>query len=116
MDDNTLELTLLYDFFGELLTDKQREFFEYYYQDDLSLSEIAEIAGVSRAGAHEAVARARERLMEFEARTGVVARFKEAGRKVDALLEQVARLEASPDAGTRAAAAELRVGLLDLKG
>ncbi|MCF0120566.1 MAG: DNA-binding protein, partial [Oscillospiraceae bacterium] len=41
MNDNFLRMTLLFDYYGELLTDKQREYFDYYYNDDLSLAEIA---------------------------------------------------------------------------
>ena len=49
---------MLYDFYGELLTDRQKEFFDYYYNDDLSLSEIAENAGISRQGVRDVIVRA----------------------------------------------------------
>jgi predicted DNA-binding protein YlxM (UPF0122 family) len=45
LKNQTYRMTMLYDFYGELLTDRQKEFFDFYYNDDLSLSEIAENAG-----------------------------------------------------------------------
>ena len=50
MDDNKLRHTMLFDFFGELLSDKQREYFDLYHNEDYSLSEIAEKANISRQG------------------------------------------------------------------
>ena len=47
MQDKKLAMIMLFDFFGELLTEKQREYFDLYYNEDLSLSEIAEKRGVS---------------------------------------------------------------------
>ena len=58
MKNQTYRMTMLYDFYGELLTDRQKEFFDYYYNDDLSLSEIAENAGISRQGVRDVIVRA----------------------------------------------------------
>ena len=51
MKNQTYRMTMLFDFYGELLTERQREFFDLYYNEDLSLSEIAENNGISRQGA-----------------------------------------------------------------
>ena len=67
--------TMLFDFFGELLTDKQKEYFDLHYNNDLSLSEIAESEGISRQGVWDIIRRAEESLRRYEARTGLVARF-----------------------------------------
>ena len=50
MKNQTYRMTMLFDFYGELLTERQKEFFDLYYNEDLSLAEIAENAGISRQG------------------------------------------------------------------
>ncbi|MGE4483527.1 MAG: YlxM family DNA-binding protein [Oscillospiraceae bacterium] len=77
MEDDTLDMTLLFDFFGDLLTEKQREYFDLYHNEDLSLSEIAENAGISRQGVRDNIVRAENALRGFEEKTGVVHRFRE---------------------------------------
>jgi predicted DNA-binding protein YlxM (UPF0122 family) len=61
-----------YDTYGAFLTDKQRELMELHYNDDLSLAEIAERAGITRQGAHDALKRAAEALERYEARLGLM--------------------------------------------
>ena len=75
MDDKTLNMTMLYDFFGDLLTTKQRECFDLYHNEDLSLSEIAEKNGISRQGVFDIIARAEKTLIGFEQKTNVVAKW-----------------------------------------
>ena len=75
MDDNTLRMTMLFDFFGELLTDKQREYSDLYHNEDLSLSEIGQKAGISRQGVFDIISRAENTLLELENKTGVVQRW-----------------------------------------
>jgi len=77
MSDNTLHMTMLFDFFGDLLTKKQREYFDLYHNEDLSLSEIADTAGISRQGVHDIINRAEKLLEEFEEKTGVVQKWTE---------------------------------------
>lgn len=50
MKNQTYRMTMLFDFYGEILTDRQKEFFDLYYNEDLSLAEIAENYGISRQG------------------------------------------------------------------
>lgn len=69
-----LELLLLFDYYGELLTEKQRACFDLYYNQDLSLSEIAEETGVSRQGVHDSLSRAEAALRTMEEKTGAAAR------------------------------------------
>ncbi|MBR5134740.1 MAG: DNA-binding protein [Clostridia bacterium] len=71
-----MDVPLLYDFYGDMLTDKQRDMIEQYYDQDLSLSEIAENAGISRQGVRDSVKRAEMQLIEMEERLGVVAKVK----------------------------------------
>ena len=75
MPDETVWRTMLFDFYGELLTEKQREYFDLHYNSDLSLAEIAEASGISRQGVWDIIRRAQAILRETEAKTGLVARF-----------------------------------------
>ena len=64
--DKILEQALLYDFYGELLTAHQKEIYEQFVLDDLSLGEIAADAGISRQGVHDIVKRCARSLEEYE--------------------------------------------------
>jgi predicted DNA-binding protein YlxM (UPF0122 family) len=71
---------MLLDFYGELLTDKQREYYDLYYNEDLSLSEIAENVGITRQGVHDIIVRAENTLLETERKTGLIKRFRNCRR------------------------------------
>lgn len=68
-------MTLLLDFYGDMLTEKQRSFISFYYNDDLSLSEIAADEGITRQGVRDAIKRAENQLISMEERLGLVSRF-----------------------------------------
>ncbi len=72
-----LEIVTLLDFYGEMLTQKQHDFLEYYYNDDLSLSEIAVNEGITRQGVRDAIKRAEKQLFDMEEKLGLVRRFAE---------------------------------------
>ena len=72
-----LEISFLLDFYGEMLTQKQHDFLDYYYNDDLSLSEIAENEGITRHGVRDAIKRAEAQLFDMEQRLGLAHRFTE---------------------------------------
>ena len=74
MKSDSLTMTLLLDYYGGLLTEKQRTCFDLYYNQDLSLSEIAEGEGISRQGVHDTIARAEGLLRRAEESAGCVAR------------------------------------------
>ena len=85
-----LEQALLYDFYGELLTDHQKEIYEQFVLEDLSLSEIAESAGISRQGVHDLVKRCNKILEGYEAKLHLVEKFlsvKEKVKEMDSLLK-----------------------------
>ncbi|MCI9415351.1 MAG: YlxM family DNA-binding protein [Clostridiales bacterium] len=71
-----MEIALLFDFYGDMLTDKQRDVVELYYNDDLSLSEIAENEGITRQGVRDSIKRAEAQLLEMEDRLGLARRFR----------------------------------------
>ena len=72
-----LEISLLLDFYGDMLTEKQREVIEYYYNDDHSLSEIADNEGITRQGVRDSIKRAEFQLLDMEERLGLARRFRE---------------------------------------
>ena len=72
-----LEISLLLDFYGEMLTEKQREVIEYYYNDDLSLAEIADNQGITRQGVRDVIVRAEAYMNDIEDHTGLLKRFLE---------------------------------------
>ena len=73
--EKNLNVSVLLDFYGDMLTEKQREAVECYYNDDLSLSEIADNQGISRQGVRDAIKRAEALLFEMEDRLGFAKRF-----------------------------------------
>ncbi|MBQ8802719.1 MAG: YlxM family DNA-binding protein [Tyzzerella sp.] len=86
-----LKQSLLYDFYGELLTEHQKEIYEQFIVEDLSLSEIAKDAGVSRQGVHDLIKRCNKTLEEYEAKLHLVEKFlsvKEKVHRINELLEE----------------------------
>lgn len=75
MTDPAFRMTMLYDFYGDLLTERQKEFYDLYYNEDFSLAEIAENAGISRQGVRDVIVRAEAILTEMEEKTGIIQRF-----------------------------------------
>lgn len=75
MKSDTFHMSMLFDYYGELLTEKQRELFDLYYNEDLSLAEIAEHVGISRQGVRDAIVRSESVLRETEDRLGLVKKY-----------------------------------------
>ncbi len=89
--EKDLEIGLLLDFYGELLSASRRQAAELYYNEDLSLSEIAEDAGITRQGVRDSIAKAKAQLTEYEDKLGLAAKF----RFIENTLEDIIpRLEA----------------------
>ena len=89
--DEIFKQSLLYDFYGELLTEHQKEIYEQFIVDDLSLSEIAKDAGISRQGVHDLIKRCNKILEEYEEKVHLVERFlsvKEKVHQIDGLLAE----------------------------
>ena len=112
-----LDITILLDFYGDMLTPKQREFLDYYYNEDLSLSEIAANVGITRQGVRDIIVRAEATLLDYEERTGIVARFQQRNADIDRA-EEIARSISESAKGSDIAnmAEELTVILESLKG
>ena len=83
--NQTYRMTMLLDFYGEILTQRQREFFDLYYNEDLSLAEIAENYDISRQGVRDAIVRAEAAMNELEDKTGLLKRFMRLREKIDSI-------------------------------
>ena len=86
MSDGRLRQTMLLDFYGELLTEKQRLCMDLHYNEDLSLAEIAENCGISRQGVRDVIVRAENAMTELEDKTGLVRRFLQMQQHVDRII------------------------------
>lgn len=73
--EKIVEQGLLYDFYGELLTEHQRHIYEDVVMNDMSLSEIAQEAGISRQGVHDLIKRCDKTLEEYESKLHLMERF-----------------------------------------
>ena len=80
--EKIFEQALLYDFYGDLLTEHQRQVYESAVFDDMSLGEIASEQGISRQGVHDLIKRCDKILLEYEAKLHLVERFTKAKQKI----------------------------------
>ncbi len=90
-----LEQALLYDFYGELLTDHQKRIFEQVVLEDLSLSEIAADEGISRQGVHDLVKRCNKALIGYEEKLHLVEKFLKIKQKLEHMNEVLESSEAN---------------------
>ncbi len=93
MEDSRVMRSMLLDFYGQLLTEKQRECFDLHFNEDLSLSEIAEQSGISRQGVWDNIRRAEATLRELEEKTGLVGRVMELERELEEARGELRRLK-----------------------
>ncbi len=85
MKNQAYRMALLFDFYGDMLTDRQKEFYDLYYNEDLSLAEIAENYGISRQGVRDVIVRAEATLTELEEKTGIIRRFHKTQEQLQAM-------------------------------
>ena len=78
-----LEISVLLDYYGQMLTEKQREVARLYYNEDLSLAEIAQFANITRQGVRDSIKRAESTLLEMEERLGLARKFRDYQRKLE---------------------------------
>ena len=98
--EKNLNVSILLDFYGAMLTEKQREAVEYYYNDDLSLSEIADNQGISRQGVRDAIVRAETVLRDTEDKLGLVKKYSGYESRLEEI-RQAAAYIAQVNAGLR---------------
>lgn len=102
-----LEMTLLFDYYGELLTERQRSCVDMRYNQDLSLSEIAEELGVSRQGVYDNLSRAEALLRNMEEKTGCMQRAMETRKAVREILDAANKLITYQDKAVSVLAAQI---------
>lgn len=88
-----LIISLLLDFYGQLLSEKQFEIMDYYYNDDLSLREIAEIVGITRQGVHDTIKRSEAFLEELETKLGLYSRWQSIQQQLELINTAVINIE-----------------------
>lgn len=87
--EKIVRVSELLDFYGGLLTEKQREAMELYYNEDLSLSEISENLGISRQAVYDTIKRSQKSLEEYESKIGLLDRFSVQEKKLEKLHELI---------------------------
>ena len=93
MFEKNLKIGYLLDFYGDILPDRKREVLDYYYNDDLSLAEIAEEIGISRQGVRDIIKKAEDQLLFYEEKLGLAARFTAAQKSAEELVALTGELE-----------------------
>ena len=93
MKNQTYRMTMLFDFYGEVLTPRQKEFFDLYYNEDLSLAEIAENYGISRQGVRDVIVRDEAIMTDLEDKTGLMKRFMLMQQQVQAILDAAEKIQ-----------------------
>ena len=112
---DALEMSLLLDYYGGMLTDKQRECCEMRFHQDMSLGEIAETLGVSRQAVNDNLTRTEALLRRMEENIGCVKRYMESRKAIEVILEAAAVLDASSDPALSALAEKIRGAVRTLK-
>ncbi|MBR1770914.1 MAG: YlxM family DNA-binding protein [Lachnospiraceae bacterium] len=99
--EKIFEQALLYDFYGELLTEHQQRIYEDVVYNDMSLGEIAQECGISRQGVHDLIKRCDRILQDYEQKLHLVERFTKAKQKIAEIVD-LADAETNADADTEA--------------
>ena len=92
MKNQAYRMAMLFDFYGDVLTDRQKEFYDLYYNEDLSLSEIAENYGISRQGVRDVIVRAEAAMEDIEEKTHIIRRFNQNKKEIAGIEEAADRL------------------------
>ena len=93
MAKDLVNMSLLFDLYGGVLTAKQHDFFQYYYEEDLSLAEIAQNEGITRQGVRDSIKRAEGQLLEYEERLHLAARFRRIENVLSSIVEEAELIE-----------------------
>lgn len=104
---DSLELILLFDYYGELLTERQKLCFDMHYNQDLSLGEIAQELSISRQAVYDNLSRTEALLKNMEEKTGFVSRDRQMRSAMVAIAQKAAQLASYPDSRVSQLAEEI---------
>ena len=99
MFEKNLEIGYLLDFYGDILPERRRDIMDLYYNDDLSLSEIADNAGITRQGVRDSIKRAECILLDLEAKIGWAGRYRELGAALQKIEAQTRLIQSYHEQG-----------------
>jgi predicted DNA-binding protein YlxM (UPF0122 family) len=99
--EKDFEVSLLLDFYGELLSKSKREAAELYYNEDFSLAEIAENTGITRQGVRDSIEKAKAQLYSYEEKLGLVGKLREINNTLSDIIPRLESLRESSDGETR---------------
>ena len=105
MEDDRLKKSMLFDFYGELLTEKQRDACHLYYNEDLSLTEIGEMRGTSRQAVWDMIRHAEVSMKHMEEKTRLIERFLKTKKEIESIVRLLE--ETDPEEAVSAAAEKL---------
>lgn len=112
---DALEMSLLFDFYGDLLTDRQKICFDLHHNQDFSLAEIAESEGITRQGVHDSIARAEAILRNFEQTMGCVRRERAVQKALAEISAAATCLQSLTDDTVQQAAGRILAAVNSLK-
>ena len=95
--ESKVELAYLYDFYGELLNEHQRQIYEDFVLNDFSLGEIATEEGISRQGVHDMIKRCSKKLMDYENKLHLVAKFMSVKENVEQIHKLAKQCKDAPE-------------------
>ena len=98
--DKKVKIGLLFSFYRNMLTDRQIECIDLYYNEDLSLAEISEHLGITRQGVRDNIKRAEQTMYDTEERLGLAARFLGISEKLEKIDDIIREIEQSPNIRT----------------
>ncbi len=95
--EKNISVSYLFDYYGGLLSERQREVINLYYNNDFSLSEIADLIGITRQGVRDAIKKSESLLTDYEAKLGFARLFDSVAEAADNLLKTLGQNELNPD-------------------
>ena len=91
--DKKIEISMLWQIYGALLTEKQKEYIDYYYNEDLSLAEIAQNDGITRQGVRDIIKKGEKKLFEYEEKLAFMKRMLNQEKRIEKVLVELTKIQ-----------------------